>query len=62
MIFHNPFLKILRETQEAKDNLFDTIAAPLDKITVTCSHEWKEYDSGWTRYNYCTKCDEKDNS
>lgn len=24
-----------------------------------CDHEWKTYNSGWTMYEYCVKCDVK---
>lgn len=24
-----------------------------------CAHSWKVYDSGWSRYEYCEKCQEK---
>lgn len=29
----------------------------LPKGTAACVHEWKEYNSGWTLYEYCVKCD-----
>lgn len=27
--------------------------------TEVCQHQWKIYNSGWTMYEYCTKCDKK---
>lgn len=24
-----------------------------------CSHKWETYDSGWSKYEFCSKCDEK---
>lgn len=28
---------------------------------IKCSHDWKEYIGFTERYNYCTKCDNKEN-
>lgn len=28
-------------------------------VPEKCSHQWKTYDSGWSKYDYCAKCDEK---
>jgi hypothetical protein len=25
-------------------------------LGTSCQHNWKTYDSGWTRYEYCDKC------
>ena len=30
-------------------------------IEIKCSHDWKEYIGFTERYNYCTKCDTKEN-
>jgi hypothetical protein len=26
-----------------------------------CTHSWKTYDSGWNKYDYCEKCNIKEN-
>ncbi len=31
----------------------------LSKTIDTCDHDRVTYDSGWSRYDYCTKCDIK---
>ncbi len=28
-------------------------------IPTSCQHSWKVYDSGFSRYDYCEKCDKK---
>jgi hypothetical protein len=25
-------------------------------MVPSCQHDWKTYDSGWSRYDYCQKC------
>lgn len=34
---------------------------PLHETTPTkqCAHTWAMYDSGWSRYEYCSICDER---
>ncbi len=28
-------------------------------FTGGCQHDWKTYDSSWSKYDFCTKCNEK---
>lgn len=31
----------------------------LDQLNKICAHSWTTYDSGWSKYEYCSKCDVK---
>ena len=47
-------------------NLYDFVKKDNNSTTqlmteIKCSHDWKEYIGFTERYNYCTKCDSKDN-
>lgn len=30
-------------------------------VNAKCDHKWQTYDSGWSKYDFCSKCDEKRN-
>lgn len=32
---------------------------PEDVVWEHCNHSWKTYDSGFTKYEYCQYCDER---
>ena len=34
-------------------------AVELEDITPECIHDWKTYDSGFSKYEYCDKCGTK---
>lgn len=36
-----------------------TVYFPFVPDTHSCAHNFVTYDSGWSRYDYCTLCDEK---
>lgn len=53
-------------TWEKPDTIFGTSSGEQDPMfraihskDLPCPHSWKTYDSGWSRYEYCEKCDVK---
>lgn len=47
----------LPEARNCKDNYSYKITSVNPKLL--CSHKWEVYDSGWSKYEFCSKCDEK---
>lgn len=51
-------------TKEQLDRLADIHSSSrgeeeMDSIKPKCEHSWAEYDSGWSKYEYCKHCDVK---
>ena len=39
--------------------LYDSTLPSGISDSIICTHDWKEYNSGWSSFVYCGKCDKK---
>lgn len=37
----------------------DVYSYKVISVNAKCDHKWQTYDSGWSKYEFCSKCDIK---